>query len=183
MPRKQRTFEESPRPETNALVTRLVEELQQKDKESGQPLIYEELFPTGKIRVVVIWDEWDRLSLEDRTAAILQAYERAEGRTYRDKIALASGLTVPEAHAAGMLPFEVLPAWRTGDPVTLEQCRQAMVEEGASKLFGPDIVQLRFATREEAEDARGRLVSSLPGSDQVWTIAQDVGSVEEWSNR
>ncbi len=49
-----------------------------------------------------------------------------------------------------MLPFQIIPALRKGDPVTLDQCRQAMIDEGASTLLGPDKPQLRFATEEEA---------------------------------
>src|SRR5947207_6681780 len=109
MPRKRREFEEPPRRIVGSLVERLVDELKS-DRQSGQPMIVEEEFPTGKLRVNVILDEWDRLPLEDRTATILRAYEQAEGREYRDRIALASGLTVPEAHAAGMLPYQVIPA-------------------------------------------------------------------------
>ena len=111
MPRKQRQFEESPPAVIGDLVAKLADELQN-SREYGQPVIDEERFPTGKIRVVVIWDVWDGLPFEDRTAVILQAYERAEGREKRDAIALASGLTFPEAHAAGMLPFEVVLASR-----------------------------------------------------------------------
>src|SRR6266446_5364437 len=92
--------------------------------------------------------------VEDRTATILRAYEQAEGREYRDRIALASGLTVPEAQAAGMLPYQVIAAVRKGDPVTAEQCRQALIEEGASTLFGEDQPQLRFSTEQEAEAAQ-----------------------------
>jgi hypothetical protein len=181
MPRKQRRFDETPRRgQSHVLVARLADELRHK-QESGQPVIDEEFFPTGKIRVVVIWDEWDRLALEDRTAVILQAYEAAEGREYRDKIALASGLTVPEAFAAGMLPYEVIPALRKSDSFSLDQCRDAMIEEGASTLLGPERVQLRFATHDEAESARRRLAQRLPGSDQIWIVTQDVGSVEDWS--
>jgi hypothetical protein len=44
-------------------------------------------------------------------------YEQAEGAAYRDRIALASGLTVPEAHAAGMLPYQIIAALRKNDPV------------------------------------------------------------------
>lgn len=183
MPRKRRRHEEPPRLETDDLVERLAGELRQKG-ESGQPVVDEEEFPSGRLRVVVIWDEWERLpAAEDRTATILQAYERAEGRDYRDRIALATGLTVPEAFAAGMLPFEVSTALRSTDPVTLEQCRAAMIDEGASRLFGPGIVKLRFATREEAEAARRRLVNRLPKSEAVWLISQEAGSVEEWSRR
>src|SRR6266436_2328646 len=128
MPRKRRGFTEPVRRTVGNLVERLVEELKS-NRQSGQPMIDEMEFPTKKLRVNVIWDEWDRVPLEDRTTTILRAFEQAEGRDYRDRIALASGLTVPEAHAAGMLPYQVIPALRRGDPVTLDQCRRALIEE------------------------------------------------------
>ncbi len=73
-------------------------------REFGQPFIYEQEYRTGKLRVTVIWDDWHGTPLQERSATILRGYEIAEGLTYRDRVALASGLTVPEAHAAGMLP-------------------------------------------------------------------------------
>jgi hypothetical protein len=120
-----------------------------------------------------------RLRIEPDT--ILRAYEQAEGQEFRNRIALASGLTVPEAHAAGMLPYQVIAAVRKGDPVTAEQCRKALIEEGASVLFGEDNPQLRFATAEEAEAARKRLAARLPKSEQVWVITKEVGTVEDWA--
>lgn len=156
-----------------ALVGKLADELIHA-RDSGQPLIYEQQFPTGKLRVVVVWDAWDRSPLEDRTDVIHGAYDRAGGRA---KIALASGLTVPEAHAAGMLPFQVIPVLRKGDPVTLEECRAVMIADGASLLFGPDRPQLRFATEAEAEAARFRLAGRLPASEPVWHVTQEVAPV------
>jgi hypothetical protein len=124
--------------------------------------------------------------LEERTAIILRAYEMAEGGEFRDRIALASGLTVPEAHAAGMLPYHLFPALRQGDSVTPEQVRKAMLEEGASKLINPQAPQLQFATEEEAEAARKRLIQRLPQSEPVWIItrevlAQDFAGAQEWA--
>ncbi len=179
MPRRKREVETSPQLINGALPERLAEELRS-NRESGQPVIDEQSFPSGKVRVTVLWDEWDRLPLEERTAVILRAYDLAEGPGYRDRIALASGLTLPEAHAAGMLPFQIIPALRRGDPVTPEQCRNAMIDEGASTLLAADRPQLRFTTEGEAEAARKRLVQRLPGSDQVWVITQEVGRVEDW---
>src|SRR5262245_4005480 len=147
MPRKKRAVEEYPRPVSRDFAERLAEELRG-SRESGQPLIEEQEFPTGPLRVTGLWDDWDRLPLEGRTAVILRAYDLAEGRSYRDRIALASGLTLPEAYAAGMLPFQILPALRQGDAVTAEQCRQALIEEGASTLLASDKPHLRFATEE-----------------------------------
>ena len=65
---------------------------------------------------------------------VLACIAGKEGREASDNIALASGLTVPEACAAGMLPYQILAAVRKGDPLTREQAQQAMLEEGASTL-------------------------------------------------
>ncbi|MGP0063445.1 MAG: hypothetical protein ACLQGP_07595 [Isosphaeraceae bacterium] len=86
------------------LAEKLAEELNS-GRDYGQPLVDEQEFATKKSRVTVIWDEWANASLEERSAIILRAYELAEGADAREKIALTSGLTVPEATAAGMLPY------------------------------------------------------------------------------
>jgi hypothetical protein len=152
---------------------RLADELKS-TREFGQPMIYEREFPSGKLRVLVIWDAWDHVPTEDRTAAIHRAYELAEGREYRDRIGLASGLTVLEAHAAGMLPYQIIAAVRKTDPVTIEQCREAMLAEGASKLVNPDVPPLWFPTEEEAEACRKRLIQRLPASEPVWIINREI---------
>ena len=173
----------------NELAEKLAAELKN-NREYGQPCIYEQEYPTGKLRVTVVWDAWDGMPLQERSATILHAYERAEGTAYRDRVALASGLTVLEAHAAGMLPYEIIPALRKGDPVTEEQARQALLEEGGTQLAHGRRVQLRLATQEEVEACRQRLIRRFPGSEEVWIInreltvqdfatAQDAVQVEE----
>jgi hypothetical protein len=147
-------------------------------RDYGQPQIYEQTYRTGKARVTVIWDAWDGMALQQRTATILRAYEIAEGPAARDRVALASGLTVAEAYAAGMLPFQVIAAVRASDPVTPEQVRQAMLEEGASELADPRTPQLRFATEEEAEACRQRLMKRLPGSADIWIISREPAAVD-----
>src|SRR5206468_1684798 len=94
MPRK-RLVREQPIAAHNSLVENLAKDLKE-EKDSGQPLIYERELRPDRLRITVIWDEWDRLPLDERTAVILRAYELAEGDAFRTKIALASGLTVPE---------------------------------------------------------------------------------------
>lgn len=180
MPSVRRGIDEPVRPAPSALAERLAAELRD-SKESGQPVIIERVFPSDKMSVQVIWDAWDRVQMENRSGVILRAYELAGERDAHGRIALASGLTVPEAHNSGMLPFAVIPALRKGDPVTLEQCRQAMVEEGASVLLGPDRPQLRFGTAEQAQAAIKRLGERLPGSGPVWVITEDMPSAGNWS--
>ena len=172
MPRRQLAIEQPTR-SNNDLAEKLSAELKARN-ESGQPLIYEQELGPEKLRVTVIWDEWDHLPLEERTSIILRAYELSGEVPSRSRIALASGLTVPEATAAGMLPYQVGTAWRKTDPVTLEECRKAMLAEGASTLFGPNILQLRFATLEEADNCRERLIQFLPNSKDVWIVSMEI---------
>jgi hypothetical protein len=183
MPRKQI----GPESRIGSIKKELAEELAtelKSNRESGQPVIYEHVFRTGKVRVLVIWDKWHDVPLQERSATILRAYEMVEGSELRDRIALASGLTVPEAHASGMLPYRIITALRKSDPVTPDQARQAMLDEGGSQLFNPTTVQLRFATGEEAEVARQRLIQRFPGSEDVWMIerevtAQDLATIQD----
>jgi hypothetical protein len=156
-----------------SLAAKLAAELKS-SREFGQPLIYEQTFRTGKVRVNVIWDAWDAAPLSERSATILRAYELAEGRESQENIALASGLTVPEAYASGMLPYQIIAALRKGDPLTREQAHQAMLEEGASTLLSQDALQLRFPTEEDAKACVQRLIQRFPGSDDVWIINREI---------
>ena len=160
------------------LVDELARELKE-GSESGQPVIDEQHFSrTGKIRASVFWDKWDGVPHEERAEIILRAYEKAEGSDVREQIALAVGLTFPEAVEAGMLPVQVIPLLRKGDPVSAQDCYRAMVDEGASLLFPEAKPELRFANEEEAKASIPRLVKRLPGSDPVWAIVRDVGRIE-----
>jgi hypothetical protein len=155
------------------LAERLAEELKSA-KDYGQPTIFEQEYATKKVRVTVIWDEWADDSLEDRSAVILRAYELAQGQQGRAKIALASGLTVPEATAAGLLPFQVIPARRESDAVKQEEIEAAMLKQGASKLSQQDGLQLRFSTKEEAVACIQRLSEQLPASAPIWVISREI---------
>ncbi len=164
-----------------ALVERLVAELKT-NRDSGQPMIDEQIFPkTNLLQVTVVWDDWRTAPEEDRTQIILDAYRQAEGEEYSGRITLASGLTVPEAYASGLLPFQIVPFVRAGDPVTLEDCKKAMIDDGASLLLDVERPQLRFSTEEAAVAANERLAASLPGSEPVWGIIRDVLSVDRFS--
>lgn len=175
MPRIKMGFENQPRKADKKHVDRLVEELKS-DRESGQPFIYEQTFSTGKVRVLVIWDDWKDLPLEQRTGIIISAIEQSDGKDYRATVALASGLTVPEGVAAGMLPYQIITAIRKGDKVTLDQCQAAMIAEGASQLFGSRAIQLRFPTEEAAEACQKRLMKRLPNSDDIWIVSREMTS-------
>lgn len=178
MPRIKRGLQEPPRPDYPGLVEELAVELKS-EREAGQPRIEEQYFPkTNAIRVTVLWDKWLGLADDDRASTILQAYERMEGKDFRDRIALAIGLTFPEAYESGLLPYQILTMIRRGDAVNSEQCAQAMLDQGASLLFDSKKPELRFATEEEAEACRKRLIQALPGSDQVWAVVKELGTAQ-----
>lgn len=154
------------------LIAALAKELQQPN-DFGQPMIDEEVFAkTNLIRVLVLWDRWDGISEEARAGVIRQAYLQAEGPEAADRLVLINGLTFPEAHDDELLPFEVTPLIRRDDKYKLEDCVQAMGEQGASVLERPNRPRLWFQTLEQAEECVARLKSRLPGSDDVWIIAQ-----------
>jgi len=174
MPRTKHNLEELPRSADTSLADELAAELKH-SRLAAQPIIDEYTFPkTNAIRVQVIWDKWDALTDTERTAAILMAYRTAEESDYFDRIALAIGLTVPEACELGLLPYYIIPAVRKTDAVTQEQCAAAMIQEGASTLLDPKRPQLRFSSEESAEASRQRLIAALPKSDDVWVVAKDL---------
>lgn len=173
MPRKIIEVQPSLPATNNSLATTLAAELKS-DRDFGQPLVYEQEYPTKRARATVIWDEWNKVPVEDRPAIILRAYELALGKEARDRIALANGLTVPEAATAGLLPYQVIAARRETDPVGSEDVRNAMIEQGASQLGPEGLLALRFATQEEAEACIERLTQALPASAPIWIISSDI---------
>lgn len=166
-----------PPPQYPDLVAALADELRT-NRPFGQPVIREQRFPkTDVVRATVIWDKWEPLADDARVTTIKQAYVEVEGDEFRERLALAIGLTVPEAYDAGLLPVQVTTALRTSDPITVEQCRDAMIQLGASVLSDPQKPVLRFATVDEAERCVQQLVEQLPGSEPVWTIAREVARI------
>jgi hypothetical protein len=161
----------------SALLKELSDELRH-GRDFGQPLIDEFVLPkTGALRVTVVWDKWAGVTDGERAEVILKAYEQAEGTEFVNNIALASGLTAPEAVELGLLPYRVSPALRKSDPFTVEQCRRVMIEQGASIVADPGRPILAFMRLEDAEKCVARLINALPKSESIWTVAQTVGDV------
>jgi hypothetical protein len=180
MPRIVRSPRESTPFRDDNLVAHLSRELKS-GGESSQPLVDEEHFKTGAIRILVLWDRWHDVHPEKRSEIIVEAYRRAEGEEFAGRIALVNGMTFPEAHASGLLPYQVIAAPRPGDPVTAAECRQAMIDVGASMLFDPGRPRLFFTTEGQAEAFRQRLAERLPGSEPVWRIIREVGQGDGFS--
>jgi hypothetical protein len=168
---------EHSRPENLDLIDALVDELRS-NRDSGQPVILEHHFPkTGKMKVTVLWDRWDDVPYEQRAYVIQRAYVKA-GIDSGEKLGLLIGLTFPEAYDEGLLPYQIVPLLRRGDSVSLRQCYEAMINEGASRLFPVKQPVLRFTDEAEADKVRQRLIGQLPGSTPVWSILKEVGVIQ-----
>jgi hypothetical protein len=86
------------RPENAEELTRdLVQELRHPSTKGQPEIIIEQPQPGQPIHLYVIWDIWDKLSLQERSEIIMDAYEEAVGKQESSLITMAMGLTQPEA--------------------------------------------------------------------------------------
>jgi hypothetical protein len=155
------------------LVKRLAQELKSPG-EGAQPLILEQIIEsTGSRHVHVVWDRWQEIPDEQRSAIIEEAYRQAEGPQRAAEITLASGVTPPEALVLGLLPFKLVSIRQRDDAKpTLAAYKKAITGEVAATLLGPKAEELRYPRLEDAEAAKRRLEKTLPASQ--WTIVQEV---------
>jgi hypothetical protein len=127
------------------------------------PLIFEiPLEFSEQIDVLVVWEWFDGVRSEDRSALIIEAYVGQAA-----KISQALGVTLEEALDQELLPYNVIPNTSpTGvDPKEIEK---AMVEEGGFSLA--DKIRLWFPTRQMAEAAMVRLNQRLPQG--AWVVRE-----------
>jgi hypothetical protein len=93
--------------------------------DSRQPIIFEnQIGHTDHLAVTVVWDEWRDMSPMARARAILTAYQSLQEK--KDKVAVATGYTYPEAVGAGIFPYAVIPMLRRSDEETRERVIKAM---------------------------------------------------------
>ncbi|HYH68905.1 MAG TPA: hypothetical protein VD866_29700 [Urbifossiella sp.] len=157
-----------------ALVAELAAELRS-PRPFGQPFVEIDTFPrSGLTAVTVIWDALRGLTDEQRSAAVLDAYQQVHPNVGADRVAFALGYTTAEATAAGKLPYAVRPTL-AAEP-TLDRAAVAAVvrEYGGADDRRAAFPALRFPTREDAEACRQKLLDRLPGTEAVWTIAETV---------
>ncbi len=169
---------EKPRsPKHDRLVRKLAQELQSPGAQP-QPLILESEIPATKSRHVhVIWDDWSKLSEEERADVILDAYSTAEGQNYAEQIAIAIGLTSSEALALGLLPWKVDPILSRRNGLHEADYGRALLGEAKHAVLHPKWIMqhgLRYARQEDAEEAVKRLRRALPGSS--WSITKEIYS-------
>lgn len=142
---------------------------------SHQPFIFEQEIPqTDTFHVIVFWDRWREVPPEERSAIIMDAYERTEPSMV-PQVTIAMGVTVEEAIRMDLLPFQVQPMTRDSDHADSERLRTLMIEEGAVQTR--DGLQLRFPTRRLAEEAMERLLKEAP--EGHWTLVETVTSIQD----
>ncbi|MBN2579169.1 MAG: hypothetical protein JXB10_09280 [Pirellulales bacterium] len=142
----------------------------------GQPLIIEEHPPgSGKFRVYVIWDQWANCPQEIRNKIIFEAYSKALGNEYRQNIYLAMGLTVSEAVGIGILPYKIECLIKAEETEKYKKCIDAMHELGAWERNNQP--ELRFSSREDADQAYEKLQKKVPGSH--WAIVVEQSLVDQ----
>jgi hypothetical protein len=149
-----------------ALLERLTEERQRPTPDG--PVVFEiPLEQSDKFDVMVVWQEWESVRSEDRSAIIREAYQGDQ------KVAQALGVTYQEAMEQQLLPYAVVPMVRR-DEVDPDKVREAMIQEGGIQLER-DRVDLRFPTMAMAEASHQRLVQRLPRG--YWSIVQTVAAI------
>lgn len=84
----------------NRLEQRLTEEFAHPSPEYAQPFINIEQ-PGNRFHLLVIWDDWEPLSQQDRSVLIMNSYRQAEGEDAASRVSVAMGLTQREADRLG----------------------------------------------------------------------------------
>ncbi len=114
---------------------------------------------SDRMDVLVVWDAFQDIRSEERSALILDAYhDRAE------KIVQALGVTRVEAGEQNLLPYEIRQTADAGS----EGAANAMVAEGGIQIGSR--VKLYLPTRKMAEAALSRLYERVPKGG--WAIGE-----------
>ena len=151
-------------PNREAYVRSLVKEWQGGALAQGPIILVDEIGQTKSLHVVVIWDRWADVPDYERSAIILDAYEKTTNPPGM-KVTIAMGLTRSEAMSLGFMPYRIGTVRQESDPYSLEQLRRAMAKEGAIQTH--DGLELAFPSEKLAKEAYERLNSRYPG---VWTL-------------
>lgn len=158
-------------PKHERFIKKLVQELKNPGS-SPQPLILEEEIPSTRSRHIhVIWDQFAKLTEEERSAIILDAYAHAEGPAYAEEITITSGLTPREALALGFLPWRIDAQGAQGDRAA--EFSKAVEEELPHTILQSDTWMhgLRYARQEDAEAVVRRLRQRAP--EIKWRIVRE----------
>jgi hypothetical protein len=89
--------------ESRDLVDRLVAEWRvEKNPEPKPYVIIEGDEKNGPLHIYVVWDEWEGLSMEERSRTIMDAFEKVESQENQFRVTIAMGLTPEEAPRMGI---------------------------------------------------------------------------------
>ena len=81
-----------------SLVDTLAQEFRTPSPEDRQPYFQIQQQPSqNRVHITVIWDLWKKLSHQERSEIILDAYESWRGQGSAETISVAMGLTAAEA--------------------------------------------------------------------------------------
>ncbi|HEX8201854.1 MAG TPA: hypothetical protein VF590_15365 [Isosphaeraceae bacterium] len=165
-PRRREWQAQRPRAE---YVEQIAREIRGEVTTGARPVIFEIPMNGSKTyHVIVVWDEWEDIPMDERTSIVTEAYEIFDtGRDVEDaitpRITTAIGVTAGEAVQLNLLPYQVKPTIVSGltDREDIQQkVRQAMREEGAIEFAGGPL--LAFPSRPMADEALGRLTANVP---------------------
>src|SRR5687768_12650445 len=118
------------------------------------------VLPTKSIHMLVIWSKWKDLTIAERGRVISDAYAAAFPNDL-SVVRLPMGLTTGEAFSQGHLKYRIIPLVRPTDGVSMKQVHDAMYSAGGVILEVGDDLELRFATRLQAEGAYRRLLEQI----------------------
>jgi hypothetical protein len=130
---------------------------------------------TRSIHILVIWNKWKDLPIPARGRVITDAFAAAFPNDDA-AVRLPMGLTAGEAFSQGYLRYRITPSLRATDHVTSKQVRDAMYSAGGIVVEVGDEVELRFATRAQAEGAYRQLLEDI--NKPIWTLSEETRSTD-----
>ena len=157
-----------------ALVKTLAARLRQPPTSPDVPLIVvNRTSQTTSAHVLVIWNKWKDLTIPYRARVIADAFAAAFPNDH-SVVRLPLGLTPGEALSQGYLRYLIVPLVRPTDKVTAKQLKDAMASVGGILMHIGSDQRLRFATREQAEEAYRRLLEKI--NKPIWTLSEETST-------
>jgi hypothetical protein len=154
-----------------ALVDALAARLRQPPASPDHPLVVvNRISQTKSVHILVIWNKWKDLAIAQRARVIADAFATAFPDDH-SVVRLPLGLTPGEALSQGYLRYLIVPLVRPADKVTARQLNEAMASAGGILMRIGSDQRLRFATREQAEEAYRRLLEKI--NKPIWTLSEE----------
>ena len=161
-----------------SLLTRLRTEIEGQVTDAG-PVIFEIPGVGERMDILVVWEDWDELRSEDRTALILEAYGEQQ------KIAQALGVTYEEAMQQQLLPYTIVSVFEHKKFASLVygndqnevkrvlDAIQAVKKANGGIILPNGTVDLRFPTRTMADNTLARLLATEKDREFQWRVVTE----------